>query len=286
MIEIYHVINPYTASEGSESEAIQQKTFHSLRLAKDYARDVVNVCHVLRVDPQDEAKFRKSPPIPDSAVEPLERFSSDIGSFQVPRRLPLLSDVFSSNYLVGKAGRELSDKGGKGAYLIFTNMDICVTPFFYTECARLISVGHECFVINRRTVPKEYLDRPLLDGFFAGSEPHPGHDCFVMPLSVLPQFVLTNSIIGIGYVFRPLLLNCILNFGGSFKEFGDAYLTLHYGDDMDWKGEQFADYLEHNKNELRILWIRFAERIRNSDSETMDLLKSFFSFGFLPRIAQ
>ena len=284
MIDFYHIINPYIASRGSESEAVQRQTFSSLHLAKDFAKDVVNVRHVLRVDKQDEAEFHKVPPIPGCVVEPLERCSSDIASFQISRRLPLLADLFNSSFLSTEAEKERPFGEDHKAYVIYTNMDICLAPFFYTECARLIAANHECFVVNRRTVAKEYLNRPLLEGFLASSKPHPGHDCFVFPLASLREFALTDSIVGIGFVFRPLLLNCILTFGGRFREFNELFLTAHYGDDMEWKDPRYSDYLEHNKRQLIGLWDQFRNRIENADAATKKLLEKFFRFGFLQRV--
>jgi hypothetical protein len=138
-------------------------------------------------------------------------------------------------------------------------------------------------VINRRTVDKRYLELPLSDGFISESHKHPGHDCFVFPASFLRTAKLPDSILGIGYVFRPMLLNCIMNYGDRFREFSDYYLTMHFGDDMEWKDSRFADYLEHNKTQLINVWRGFASEIKaaSNNGYVTGLLEKHFPFSFL-----
>lgn len=272
MVTFYHIINPYRSEVGSEGSRVQERTLESLTDASTFCRDVVDVKYIVRVDREDDDLESFVQFLPNRSVQPLTRFSPDIADFAISRRLPLLSDMFRVNI-------PDDDK----CHVIYTNMDICVTPYFYTECARLLTEGIDCMVINRRTVDKRYVDLPLVEGFTSESRNHPGHDCFVFPASFLRKAVLPESVLGIGYVFRPLLLNCILHFGERFREYDDYYLTMHFGDDMDWKDQRYNDYLEYNKNQLGDIWRRLtAERIAASASAYVsDQLQKYFPFSFL-----
>ncbi len=272
MVSFYHIINPYRAPIGSESARVQERTLESLSVASAFSQDVINVRYLIRADPDDGDLGPLAQILPNQSIQPLTRFSFDVGNFAIQRRLPLLSDMFA-----------VEVPTNADCYVIFTNMDICVTPYFYTECARLLLEGSDCMVINRRTVDKRFLDLPLTEGFTSASKDHPGHDCFIFPASFLRKANLPDSILGIGYVFRPLLLNCILHFGERFREHRDFHLTIHFGDDMEWKDSRYADYLEYNKTLLVNTWRGFADE-RTKASTNLYVAGQFqkhFPFSFL-----
>lgn len=272
MITFYHIINPYRCTAGSESARVQERTLESLAMASAFSQDVVDVKYIVRTDPNDGDLGSIIEILPNRLLQPLKRFSFDVGNFTVRRTLPLLSDMFSV---------DVPTEGD--SYLVYTNMDICVSPYFYTECARLLLEGNDCMVINRRTVDKRYLDLPLTDGFTSTSQDHPGHDCFVVPGSFLRTARLPDSILGIGFVFRPMLLNCILHYGERFREHTDCHLTMHFGDDMEWKDSRYADYIEHNKTQLINTWRAFAGEINDASGNAYvaGLLRKHFPFSFL-----
>jgi hypothetical protein len=268
----YHIINPYKAQENTESAKIQARTLESLSNAAEFSKGIVKVEYIVRTDPK-EGDFKSIlDRLPKYTYAPLKLYSSDVGDFTVTRRLPILSDMFTVDIT-----------HEKDSYVIYTNMDICVSPFFYTECARLLGNGTECMVINRRTVDKRFIDMSLQEGFLSEGIDHPGHDCFVFPSAFLKNAKLPDSILGIGYVFRPLLLNCILNFKDKFKEFGNFYLTMHFGDDMEWKNPKYEDYLEHNKNQLIKIWRQFSDLISTETANpyVADMINKHFPFAFL-----
>ena len=45
-------------------------------------------------------------------------------------------------------------------YLIYTNVDIAQMPYFYSSVCKLIEHGLDAFVINHRTISKQYLSVP------------------------------------------------------------------------------------------------------------------------------
>lgn len=272
MYHFLHVLNPYACAPDGEAYLVQQRTLESLAAAAAFADGVVRVSFVIRADPADAALPAGVAGLPNRIERPLARFACDLKSFEVPRRLPVLSDLL-----------DLELPSDDRAFVVYTNMDICTSPFFYTECVRMLKDGADCMVINRRTVDKGYLERPLNEGFVAESTRHPGHDCFVMPASFLARIRPPDTILGIGFVFRPLLLACILHHGRRFVEHADAYLTMHFGDDMEWKNPRFNDYLEHNRDQLIAAWRSQEPRIRElrRDAHVDALIAKHFPFSFL-----
>lgn len=102
-------------------------------------------------------------------VSPLTRTVQDVGDFQIPRPLPLLFDVLE----LGAAAAKPQD------FLIYTNSDICLQPYFYGAVRQLISAGYDAITINRRTFGDQRTG-PLDPLMMAEvGQPHKGYDCFV-----------------------------------------------------------------------------------------------------------
>jgi len=87
-------------------------------------------------------------------------------------------------------------------------------------------------------------------------ESHAGWDCFVFKRELFPRFRLGHACIGAGWVGRLLLTNfaCL---AGNFKIFTDRHLTFHIGNEKAWREERFSDYLAHNRNEWRRVFLEF-----------------------------
>jgi hypothetical protein len=139
-------------------------------------------------------------------------------------------------------------------YMIYTNVDIGLQPYFYQAVDQMIEEGFDAFVINRRTVPNQHAsvhNLPLI--FSQAGEPHRGWDCFVFPRSVYPQYRLGTVCIGIPRADLALISNMVA-FASRFREFRNRHLTFHLGNERTWRSSEFSDYAEHNTNEaLRIL---------------------------------
>lgn len=276
-MKIYHIVNPYQVTLGSEDDIVQQKTLESIRVARDYVKGFITVDTIAKVDEKELDYFKSSFSESDILVAPLERLSNDLDTqFNVSRRLPLLNDLIT-------VPKFMADNISDEDYIIFTNMDICLQPYFYAEVGRLITRGYSCFVINRKTIDKELLNRPLTEAYIADGDLHIGHDCFVLPAKLLKKFHIKEHILGIGFVFRPFLLNCILH-SDNFHEFENVYMTFHYGDDMTWKNEKYADYLEHNKQMMIDVFTENIPFIEALPSDKRIWIEKFFPFDFLPQV--
>lgn len=276
-MKLHHILNPYLVTPESEDDLIQKRTFESIEIARSYTNEYFDVNIIAKVDENELDVFKQQLTGPHFHVAKLNTLSENLDKkFNVPRRLPVLNDLVSLPKL-------MSGNIGDDDYLIFTNMDICVQPYFYTEVCQMIRRGYSCFVINRRTVDKELLTKPIEASFIAEGDKHIGHDCFVLPAKLLNQFQLKEHILGIGFVFRPFLLNCIIH-SDNFHEFEDLYMTYHYGDDMTWKNEKYSDYLEHNKQAMIDVFTENVELIQKLPEEKHKWILKFFPFDFLPKI--
>ena len=276
-MKLHHILNPYLVPLESEDNLVQKRTFESINLAREYAKDYIDINIIAKVDEKEVEQFEQQLPQNHLYVAKLNKLSEDLDKkFRVPRRLPLLNDLVS---LPQPLSKNIDDDD----YLIFTNMDICVQPFFYAEVSQMIKRGFSCFVINRRTVDKDLLNQPLANSFASDGDKHIGHDCFVLPAKLLQKFRLKEHILGIGFVFRPFLLNCIMH-AENFHEFEDLYMTYHYGDDMTWKNDKYADYLEHNKQMMIDVFTDNLTLIQNLPLEKQKWINKFFPFDFLPKV--
>ncbi|MDO6709110.1 hypothetical protein Q4567_00110 [Aliiglaciecola sp. 2_MG-2023] len=275
-MKIIHIINPYSVPKESEANLVQKRTLESIINSVDYAEGLVDVHILMKVSPTDLDYFKNSFTQSYFHFDTLKSDSSKLErQFQVKRELPILNDLLKVEQL---ENLQIEDED----LIVVTNMDICLQPYFYAEVAKIQNEGRDVFVINRRTIAKELIDLPIEQAYLADGDKHIGHDCFVFPYQHLKLFDIREHILGIGFVFRPFLLNCIIH-SKSFHEFDDAYLTFHYGDDMDWKNEKYNDYLEHNKE----LLINVFDSNKNlfadltEDDPKLSWLKKFFKFNFL-----
>jgi hypothetical protein len=275
-VKIFHIINPYQTKPDSEDESIQKRTLDSIDLARNYIKELVPVNILAKVDIEEVDYFNSKFDNTDIYICPLNKLSKDLDiNFKVPRRLPLLNDLIT-------LPETLISTIDDNDYLIFTNMDICIQPYFYAEVSQMIKRGFSCFVINRRTVDKSLLNQSLANSFTSDGDKHIGHDCFILPAKLLKKFKLKEHILGIGFVFRPFLLNCIIH-SESFHEFEDLYMTYHYGDDMTWKNDKYSDYLDHNKQMMIDVFTENLEFIKNLPKEKQKWIEKFFPFDFLPK---
>ena len=97
-------------------------------------------------------------------------------------------------------------------------------------------------------------------------EPHPGFDCFIFKRKVYPKYVLYNVCIGVNWVGKVLLWNLEV-FSRKFKVFTDVHLTFHIGNDQIWKNRKYVDYVEHNKNEAKKIYLQLQRKNGNFKDE-------------------
>ena len=208
--------------------------FESMRVAKQFADGAVEVAQYTAQYPEDR------PIIPEWYVQTpdLDRSVQNLGTFQVPRKLPLIGDILGRLY-------EASD----AEYFIYSNVDIALMPNFYVTVNAIIEAGYDAFIINRRTLPPTYRRVSELPIMYAEvGQSHPGYDCFVFRRERLPGFMLGGICVGVPKIGVTLAANMICS-ARKFREFDDLHLTFHIGDDRTWGDPTLHDYFVYNTKE-------------------------------------
>lgn len=235
MPKIAHIINPVKMPPQSDLYEAQPITFETMRLAKEFAAPNIEVELLTTQYPEDHSiipsYFQKCPNLSRSVL--------DVGTFEKPRKLPILRDILQQLY-------EHSD----AEYLVFTNVDIAVQPQFYSAIHQLMQVGNRALIINRRRVSGHYAkveEIPLI--LSEVGKPHPGFDCFVFHRELFPLFELGDVCVGVPFIGITLAQN-IFCFAEPYRLLRDSHLTLHVGEEMmkDWATQ---DYFQHNQ---RAFW--------------------------------
>jgi hypothetical protein len=240
-----HIINPVSASDNAELNRIQQITFCSITNAIEYSKGKVGV--KIYSTQYDDAVSVVPPNF--SVLTNLTRGVSDIASFKSPRKLPLIKDILDC----------LNDNSD-AEYLIYTNLDICLMPQFYSAINDYVSNGHDAFVINRRRVSGKYNSVIQLNEIYSEiGAVHTGYDTFVFKRSLYKKFIMKNVCLGIPKAGNDLFYN-IFCFAENPKLFTDKHLTIHIGMELskDW-GD--SDYNAHNANEIKALMKELAPLI-------------------------
>lgn len=174
--------------------------------------------------------------IPDF-VNPLSNLSRsvlDLNPKLKNRKLPLIADILAKSSEIKHFD-----------YLIFTNMDIALMPYFYDVVFEKIHAGHDALVINRRRLSKKYSKIEELPLMYADlGKSHPGFDCFVMHKDLLNQFVLDEICVGISFL-EVSLVNNVFSFAKNPLYLPDKHLTFHLG--MDVLVPRNNAFYQHNR---------------------------------------
>ena len=236
MHSIAHIIHPAEVPPESDLRVAQPVTFESMRVAQAFAREKVDVSlfavKLADESPEWPAGFTR---LPD-----LDRTVCDVASFEQKRKFALVDDIL---------GRLAA--GTDADYLIYTNVDIALQPYFYTAVSDIIETGVEAFSINRRSISDVFTTPLELNLMYAEvGQGHPGHDCFVFKRQAYERFCLGQTCIGCNWIGRVMLTNLMCT-ASTFKVFEDLHLTFHIGDAMVWRTREREDYDAHNNTQLR-----------------------------------
>jgi hypothetical protein len=240
---LHHVVNAYDAGTTSEAEC-HAAVIASMRQAASCAAvdswgiHFHGVCHADEVD-LIPAGFEGHPVISRS-IRNDARYS---GCKPVPYLFDILAPL----------------RGGEvGEWVVFTNMDIVLQPWFYTSVLEMLDAGFDSLIINRRTQPAEYSGcREWLLRSEIGVS-HPGMDCFVFPRSWIEEFVVSDAVVGAENVMRSLLYNLVCK-AKKMAFVTRAMLTLHLGDDRPWLHPPMDSLQDHNAGEALKTWQALSE---------------------------
>jgi hypothetical protein len=268
-VKLAHIINPVKVPPTSDLYTAQPITFASMQQAKAFASKQVTVELFTTQYAEDHDL------IPDffTRTPDLERSVLDVAPFDQPRKLPLLADVLERLYNATDA-----------EYLVYTNVDIALMPFFYDAVADLIAQGHDAFAINRRRVSVTYTKVEQLPLLLADiGRPHPGFDCFVFHRSMYPKFKLGNICLGIPFIEATMVYNLVAA-AANFRLFGDKHLTVHIG--LEVMPARNKQYYWHNRKQFNQLLKEIKPLLIPSNLPYAErpLLQRIFSWGLNPGI--
>jgi hypothetical protein len=247
-MKIAHIINPVKVNQSSDLSVAQPVSFESMEVARQFCSPKTNVELFAVQYPEDHLI------IPEyfKQTRDLTRSVLDIRGFKIPRKLPLVKDILDLLY---------DSTTDEYKYLIYTNVDIGLQPYFYETIATIAVQGYDAFIVNRRTIPDLYrhpAELPLIWGEMG--ESHKGWDCFVFKRNLYPRFRLGTTCIGTGWFGRVMITN-MASLAQRFKIFTDLHLTFHIGNEKLWKSEKYSDYLHHNLDECRKILEAFEREL-------------------------
>jgi len=237
MLSIAHLINPVIVDNSSDLFIAQPITFETMRSAREFAGDAADVA-LYAIQFHNEPRV----PMPDifQRTPDLTRSVADIKAFKQKKNLPLIKDILDTLY-----------ESSQAQYLIYTNVDIALQPYFYKAIDMFIRQGYDAFVINRRTITDKYTAVEQIPFMYAEiGVPHKGYDCFIFKRELYPKFKLGTICIGTAWVGRALLAN-MATYAAKYREFRNEHLTFHIGDSCTWRNDQFSDYFQENWNQYQ-----------------------------------
>lgn len=256
MTNIAHIINPVKVNESSDLYNSQFITFASIENAKKYCnhRAEITIC---------TTQFEEDKSIiPDSftVLSNLAYSILDINKKLSGKKLPLIKDILLKTNEVPNTD-----------YIIYSNSDIALMPFFYDFVIEKIKEKHDAIIINRRRIPNKFNSKEQLPQMYAElGKSHPGFDCFIFKKELLSKFILGNICVGIPFLEVTLIHN-IIAFAQNPLFVADKHLTFHIG--MEVMPKRDNDYYWTNRTE-------FFENIYPKLKPYFSLKK--FPYAYLP----
>ncbi len=248
---IHHIINPVKVGPQSDLYEAQPVTFETMRRAAEYAAPACSV-RLLSTQYAEDHEI-----IPEWFVKTpdLTRSVLDMGTFKIQRKLPLVADLLS----------RAVEQAAHDDYVIYTNSDIALMPYFYLFVNEQINNGHDAFVINRRTIAPRGNYKSVLEMYADPGKEHPGFDCFVFKKRLFSKFSLRGICIGTTRIGLAVIAN-LMTYGVNFNLFGQQHLTFHLGEDRAWQNPELDDYVVYNETNAAAV----LNDVRNTDVEKFE----------------
>lgn len=173
-------------------------------------------------------------PVGFSATDNLQRSVLDLHHFAQKRKYALIGDVLMRAYTASEA-----------EFIIYTNMDIILQPYFYEAVEQHLRSGADALIINRRRIADSGQTANDLAVILAQvGRSHPGFDCFAMHRSLIPKLQLDGICIGVPFVEAALMYS-IMAFAKECHIIADAHLTMHLG--MEVMPPRDGEYHRYNQ---------------------------------------
>jgi hypothetical protein len=231
LLKIAHIVNPVKVAKNNQLFPVQVITFESMKLAKTQTNiadlELIQCCTCYDEDKEVIPPYFQK-------LSNLTRSVSDINSELEGRKLPLIKDILSKTTEIEKID-----------FIIYTNVDIALMPFFYDSVYEYIMEGHDFIAINRRRLENKYTSSSELTKMYAElGKSHPGFDCFIFKQSLLEKLHLDGICVGVPFLEVSLLHN-LLAFSENPKIIFDKHLSFHIG--MNVLGFRKDSYCRHNR---------------------------------------
>ena len=231
-MKLLHLVNPVKVTKSDELYTAQPITFVSMLNAKDFTKntaiEVVLACTQYSEDKEIIPEYLHQ-------LSTLNRSVSDCNSALSGRKLPLLKDILSKS-------KEIENVD----YIIYTNVDIGLMPYFYDAVASYINKGNDAVIINKRRLTSNFNQVEQLPEIYANlGKSHPGFDCFFFKASLLEKLLLDDICVGVPFSGVSLLHNLVA-FSENPLILKDSHLTFHIG--MNVLGFKKDLYYQHNKS--------------------------------------
>jgi len=224
-------VNPVKVPERHELYTAQPITFASIDNAKNFTTKS-NVEIVVASTQYSEDKTVI--PINILQLSDLTRTVNDINANLSSRKFPLIQDILNKSKEV-----EGTD------YLIYTNIDIGLMPYFYNTIIGYIEKGHDAIIVNKRRLVADYNNVNQLPDIYADAgKSHPGFDCFIFKSELLEKFVLNDICVGVPFLGVSMFHNLVAHSQNPLI-ITNAHLTFHIG--MNVLGFKKDEYYLHNK---------------------------------------
>lgn len=243
MIRIAHIINPVKVADDNELFWQQPITFQSMKDARGFN---------LKPNVELLATSYEEDPLPSGFLlaDFLERSTLDM-DFETKRKLPFFQDILNNAY-----------NNTNADYIIQTNADIGLMPYFYDAVTNMIEQGYEGLIINKRIVPpvfRKVEDLPLIYSEY-GTD-HNGYDCFIFKRDIYPEFNLGEICMGVPWSETTLTMNMIA-YCKNVHVLKHPHLTFHLGDSRTWMNQ--ADLRQHNTQEFCKCLMKLWDKVKDS----------------------
>ncbi|NEO03378.1 MAG: hypothetical protein F6K50_51170, partial [Moorea sp. SIO3I7] len=142
-IGLHHIINPYYSPKEFNIKT-QTKALKSIERARQLSRysEAIKISAVY--EPGQELLVDNFKPDYQNFIH---RNVLDIKNFELPSKLPLVFDILEA----GAKNAKPDD------FIVFTNTDIILAPYFYDAVIDLLQSGFDAITINRNTLSEKQI---------------------------------------------------------------------------------------------------------------------------------
>jgi hypothetical protein len=212
-MKFIHVTSPVKVQEDRDLFFAQPVTFETFKIARAFSAPFLSI-------EQCTVQFEEDREVVPGHIRILDNLVKsilDVGDFAF--KYPFIKEILDTTYN-SSVGYD---------YIIFSNVDISLMPYFYNSVFELIKRGHDAIIINRRSITDKYRTKKDLPLMWAEvGETHPGWDCFVFKRNLYPKFHLEKGVIGAVSSGRILFYNLMFH-AEHFIELKNSHLTFHLG---------------------------------------------------------